>query len=349
MPTYNEEQYINKCIESVFKFELPDKCKTEIFIIDGGSTDQTVNQAKKYKYNNLELLHNKKKVQSAAINIGIKHSNGNWILRLDAHSIYPVNYLKICLETALKTQAENVGGLVIAQPAGRNYQAHLVQALTTHKFGVGNSGMRIDMPAGETDTVPYGFYKKEIFKKIGYFDERLVRAQDYEFHRRIIKFGGRIWRNPKINVHYHNQPNLVKFLSKQIKLDAPYNAYMWYLAPYTFAYRHAITGLFTVGVLGGIILSPFYLSIKYIYFSTLALYISFAVIASVQQAARYKKPAHIITLPISFFLYHFLHGLGLLGGIFKLLLKISPVQKGKEPWDGYGSKRIIIDKILNNR
>ena len=77
IPTYNEEQYIERCIESVLKFKLPNKCKTEIFIIDGGSTDQTVNQIKKYKYNNLELLHNEKKIQSAAINIGIKNSNGN--------------------------------------------------------------------------------------------------------------------------------------------------------------------------------------------------------------------------------------------------------------------------------
>ena len=182
------------------------------------------------------------------------------------HSKYPRNYLKLCYETALRTGAENVGGLFITKPGGDNYQASLVQALTTHKFGIGNAGFRIGMPEGKTDTVPYGFYKKDIFSKIGFLDERLVRAQDYEFNRRIIKKGGIVWRNPDIHVHYYNQPTLFKFLIKQIKFEAPYNAYMWSLAPYTFAYRHAITGVFSAGVIGGILLSPCSLFIKNIFF-----------------------------------------------------------------------------------
>ena len=70
-------------------------------------------------------------------------------------------------ETAVKTDADNVGGLVDTLPGNNSFQAKIVQALTTHKFGVGNSGFRVGMEEGEADTVPFGFFKKEIFNKIG--------------------------------------------------------------------------------------------------------------------------------------------------------------------------------------
>jgi len=348
IPCRNEEDLILKCLKSVMKFELPSTFYSEILVIDGLSTDRTCQIVKELKEKDfrIKLIENPGKYQSYALNIAIKIAKGDWILRLDAHSIYPKEYLKLCYETAIRTGADNVGGLLISQQNGKNYQASLVQALTTHKFGVGNSGFRIGMSAGVVDSVPYGFYRKDVFSKIGDLDERLVRAQDYEFNRRLIKSGGLVYLNPEIQINYYNQKTFIKFLYKQIKLDAPYNAYMWYLAPYTFAYRHAITGVFVIGIIGGFFLSPFFSFVKYTFFSIIALYLILAFISAIQQAKRYKKLLHIITLPISFFLYHFLHGLGVLSGIFRLVTRLSPVQKIKEPWKGYGLYRIKINDSL---
>ena len=217
IPTLNEEKYIQKCIESVQSFILPKDIEIEIFIIDGGSKDKTREIVEKIikTDNRIVLIDNPKKIQASALNIGIKKSNADWILRLDAHAKYPKEYLDLCFATAKRTKAQNVGGLFITQPGGEGYQAQLVQALTTHKFGVGNAGFRVGMSEGEADTVPYGFYRNDIFEKIGFLDERLVRAQDYEFNRRLIKSGGLIWRNPEINVFYYNQPTIYKFLKKE--------------------------------------------------------------------------------------------------------------------------------------
>ena len=195
----------------------------------------------------IKLLYNKKKFQASAINIGLKKAKGDWVMRLDAHSIYPSNYLELCYETAIETKAENVGGIVIAEQNGESYEASQVQALTTHPFGVGDSGFRVGMNAGEVDTVPYGFFKKEVFQKIGLMDERLIRAQDYEFNRRIKKFGGSVYINPKIKIYYYNQSSLIKFFKKQIYLDAPYKLTCIWL--YTFTIRHSITALFSLGVI----------------------------------------------------------------------------------------------------
>jgi hypothetical protein len=253
-------------------------------------------------------------------------SRGEYIMRLDAHSVYPSDYLKLCLQTALRTNADNTGGAVATLRRGDGYQSALVQAITTHKFGVGDSGFRTDAAEGPADTVPYGFFKRTIFERVGLFDERLLRAQDYEMNRRIIHKGGKVWLNPRIQVRYYQQPDLRSFIRKQIVHEAPYNAYMWYVAPYAFALRHAVTGVFAAGVLAGLILSPFSSLVRTVFLSVIALYFALAIVSGIQQAIRYREPRHVIFAPIAFFLFHFLHGIGILIGLVRLVTGTAPVQ-----------------------
>ena len=342
IPVRNEEKFLKSCLESVLRFSLPDKIKIEVLILDGLSKDKTGSIAKSFsnQHSNIRVYPNHGITQSAAINLGLHKSLGEWILRLDAHAEYPSNYLSLCLETALRSQADNVGGIFITKAGGPNYSAKLVQALTTHKFGVGDSGFRTDAKEDWADTVPYGFYRRKLFDQIGLLDERLVRAQDYEFNRRIIASGGKIFRNPDIQIYYFNQPSLSAFYRKQFFLEAPYNAYMWYLAPYAFAWRHAITGFFTLGFLGGITFGPIYPRLIGIPFVVvMVLYAVLSILAAIQQAIRYKEPLHTFLLPLAFFLYHFVHGLGVVTGILRLATLSAPVQKSKEPWFGAGRLR----------
>ena len=341
VPCRNEEGFIADCIASMLAFDLPEHIQIEVLVLDGLSEDQTVIKLRSImeKDARVKLFTNPGKIQSTAINIAVKEAQGEWILRLDAHSTYPQNYLKLCYETMLQTGADNVGGIVISTARNNRYGANLVQAITTHKFGVGNSGFRTGMKAGAADTVPYGFFRKSIFDTIGLFDERLVRAQDYEFNCRIINSGGTVWLNPEIQVVYYNQPTLWLFLKKQLLHEAPYNAYMWYLAPYTFAFRHAITAVFATGVIGGLLLSYLSPLVKGFFLGTMVLYFFLGVLSAFQQSLRYRKFLHLITLPLSFFLYHFIHGVGVLYGLFTLLLGRAPVQQHAEPWPGAGRLR----------
>ena len=260
-------------------------------------------------------------------------------MRLDAHSVYPNDYLALLLETAARTGADNTGGVVATMRRGEGYQAALVQALTTHKFGVGDSGFRTDAEEGPADTVPYGCFRRAIFDRVGKFDERLLRAQDYEMNRRILASGGKIWMNPNIRIRYYQQPDLKSFIRKQVIHEAPYNAYMWYLAPYAFTPRHAVTGVFAAGVLGGLALAPFSSIVRWAFIGVMSLYFLLAVVSGVQQAVRYREPRHILFAPIGFFLYHFLHGVGVLIGLLRLATTTAPVQGKSEPWAGAGRFR----------
>ena len=326
IPTYNEEKYIRGCLDSVLGFSVPENVVTNILVVDGNSVDKTPDIVKEYvtTQENIKLVKNERKTQSAGMNLAIELSRGDYIMRLDAHSIYEKDYLKICLETSISTGADNVGGVFQPQPGSESYGGKAVHAITSHFFGVGNSGFRIGSEEGYTDTVPFGFFKRSVFDKVGLFDERLLRAQDYELNRRIIKYGGKIWLNPAIKAKYFNQPNLIKFFKKIFFFEAPYNAYMWYFAPYTFSIRHSITMFFTLGFIGGLLLSFFSVILFSIFSAIMLLYFLLAIFSSFKLALRDSEWRHVFFLPIVFLLFHLIHGLGVLYGLFRIMLKKHP-------------------------
>jgi glycosyltransferase involved in cell wall biosynthesis len=329
IPCRNEEAYIEACLESVLRFEVPADTALEVMVYDGGSTDQTPQIVERFAaaHPEVRLFRNPRRYQAAAVNLAVTASTADFFLWLGAHTQFPRDYVQRCLATADRTGADVVGGFCITQPGGTGYGAQLVQAMTTHKFGVGDSGFRTGAKEGPVDTVAYALFRARVFAQVGLLDERLVRAQDYEFNQRVRRAGLTIWFDPEIRCSYHNQASLGAFYRKQIILEAPYNAYMWWIAPYSFAPRHAITGVFALGVLGGLGLAPLTPWIAWPFAGVMALYALLAIASAVQQAVRYRQPWHLVALPCCFFAFHFLHGLGVLAGLVRLASRTSPVQR----------------------
>lgn len=329
IPVYNEEQHIKECLKSVLAFEIPKNVEHEIWVIDGGSKDQTLSITKTLQKKNkiIKILKNHGQTQSHAMNLSIKESKSDWLMRLDGHSTYPSNYLRLLLETANNTGASNVGGVWDIQRMGEKLSDYMVHSLISHPFGIGNSGFRHGAISGEVDTVPYGFFKKNIFKKIGLFDYRLVRGQDYEFNKRLKKNGYKIWLNPDLKIKYFPKGNVIDIIKKYFVLEAPYNAYMWYLAPYTFSIRHAITLFFVLGLIGGAILSFFSNLISTFYALILFVYFFLSIISSLQLSIKNKKFNLFFVMPFTFFVFHVTHGIGVFIGLIKLIFRITPFSK----------------------
>jgi len=341
IPCFNEEKHIKNCLESVLSFSEHTDQEFEVLVIDGMSTDNSRELVAEYAamHGRVRLIDNPGRIQSCALNIGIRQSRGDWIMRLDAHTQYPPDYLRLCHETAIQTKADNTGGICITYPGSESYEAKLVQGLTTHRFGVGNSGFRTGAKAGPRDTVPFGFFRRDVFDRIGYFDERLVRTQDYEFNRRLVAAGGSIHLNPEIHSYYYNIGRIMPFLKKQLFRQGPYNAYMWYLAPYAFTLRHAVTCCFAILFWSGLAIAPINQTYMWLFIAVMALYGFLGFCAAGQQARRFHLLRHFFLLPIGFFLFHLSHGTGVIIGLVRLACRVAPVQKIKEPWAGAGKYR----------
>ncbi len=330
--SYNEEKYIEHAVRSALAFTRPEGEKVEFLVVDGMSEDKTrsIVQGIQKDFPELQLIDNPERYQVHGINLAIDKAKGNYLAWLGAHAVYPVDYLDVLYQTSLRTNAENVGGVLNTQPGSSSYSGHLVQAISTHKFGVGDSGFRVGQRIEDyTDTVPFGFYKLSIFKEIGKFDKRLIRCQDYELNKRILKHGGKILVNPEVKVIYYNQPSMGKFIKKQVLIQGPYNPYAWYIAPHSFNFRHVISAVFTGSLIIGIPLSVFFVWARILLIAVMGLYFSLALYSSIQQAIRYKKPADILILPFGFLAFHISHGLGVLLGLLKLLFGTAPVQRNK--------------------
>jgi len=219
IPIRNEENYIKECIESIINFDYP-KEALEILFIDGMSKDSTLNIIKHYQeqYPYIKVIENRDKIVPTAMNLGIKEAKGDYICRLDAHASYPRDYISKLLEWSQKLDADNVGAVCKTSLKSSTNIAKAIQFVMSDKFGVGNSLFRIgvDRPL-EVDTVPFGFYKKEVFEKIGGYNEKLVRVQDLEMNKRLKRDGGKIFLVPDIECTYYPRETLKSFWQNRFK------------------------------------------------------------------------------------------------------------------------------------
>jgi hypothetical protein len=131
---------------------------------------------------------------------------------MDAHARYGATYVTELTTWMQRLEADNVGGVCVARPASDTPQARAVALILSHPFGVGDSKFRLqglNTPL-ETDTVPFGCYRREMFDRIGLYDELFIRNQDDELNARLKQAGGRIFLIPQIKIEYFTRPSLRK-------------------------------------------------------------------------------------------------------------------------------------------
>lgn len=208
----NEARAIGSCLQSIVENDYP-KDHLEVLVVDGRSDDGTREFVNEFceKYPWIRLLENHRRITPAALNIGIKSARGHIVIRMDAHTQYPPDYILKLVEWIERSKADNVGGICITRPADQTPKAQAIAIGLSHPWGVGNSHFRTGVSAPKwVDTVPFGCYRREVFDKIGLFDERLIRNQDDEFNHRLIKSGGRVLLVPEIVSHYTARESLGK-------------------------------------------------------------------------------------------------------------------------------------------
>jgi len=210
MPCRNEAPYIAACLESVLATDYP-LDRVELLVVDGRSDDGTREIVERYaaRHSCVQLIDNPARITPTALNTAIRVAKGELIVRMDAHVIYPRDYLPRLVSALQETGADNVGGVVVTLPADDTASARAIALAFSHPLGVGNAYFRIGVSGRRwVDTVPFGCFRREVFDRIGMFDEELVRNQDDEFNLRLIRRGGRILLLPDVVSHYYARRSL---------------------------------------------------------------------------------------------------------------------------------------------
>lgn len=317
IPVYNEEKYIENCIDSLLLQDYPKEIMEWIFV-DGMSTDKTKFLIEKYiiKYPELiKIFDNPQRTVPYAMNIGIKEASGKYIVRLDAHAEYCKDYISKCVYYLDNTEADNVGG--VAETKGKGFIGNTIAKMLSSKFGVGNSQFRTNGESGYVDTVPFGAYRREVFERLGGYDERLTRNQDNEMNYRIRKNGGKIYLSSDIHLYYYCRDSIKGITDMALK-NGMWNVITMKLCPGSMGVRHFIPLVFLLSIillsLSGIIYSPFI----YLLGLEVVLYLILDIFFSAKQA---EKMREFLLLLILFPIFHITYGAGSMKGVAKLLTK----------------------------
>jgi glycosyltransferase involved in cell wall biosynthesis len=204
IPCRNEEAYIARCLDSVLASDYPGE-RLEVLVADGRSSDGTRPILVRYAalHPTIVLLDNSRGTTPAGLNVAIRVASGDIVIRMDAHALYPPDYISRLVAGLQESGADNVGGVLVTVPADDSPTAQAIAVGLSHRFGVGNAYFRTGTSERrEVDTVPFGCYRREVFDRIGMFDEELIRNQDDEFNFRLITRGGRVLLLPDVLCRY---------------------------------------------------------------------------------------------------------------------------------------------------
>jgi glycosyltransferase involved in cell wall biosynthesis len=317
IPCRNEEGFVGKCLESLIAADYP-KDKLEILVVDGMSTDETMRVIESYvrQYPFIHLLNNPRKILAAAWNIGIGQSRGDVVLGMNAHAVFAPNYISLCVRYLSEYKADYVGGIIKSLPRQATLLGKSIAFAVSHPFGVGNSYFRIGTVEPRwSDTAAFGGYRRQVFERIGLYDEELVRSQDIEFHHRLRKAGGKILLVPEMVCDY--------FIRSEFDfsfIEYNFGNGFWVTYPLRYvenanSWRHIVPMGFVTVLLGTALMAPFVPVAVWLFLAIAGSYAVADLWAASDIAIKEKDAQYLITMPVVFAALHLSYGLGSLVGL----------------------------------
>lgn len=275
LPILNEEHYLRDSVRSILSQDY--RGKFEVLLAIGPSKDRTLEIAEQLHRDDPRVIVviNPSGRTAAGLNAALTASTGSIIVRVDGHSQIPENYISIAVDLLNTTGAVNVGGMMAAQGV-TTFEKSVAGAMRS-PLGVGASRFHTGGEPGEVDTVYLGVFKKEALLEIGGFDERFVRAQDWELNFRLREKGGTIYFDPRLQVIYRPRPHLVA-LAKQYFEYGRWRRVVSRRHKGTINYRYLAPPIATAGFVVSAFMGAF---VAPIFIAPAAIYLLFVATASI--------------------------------------------------------------------
>ena len=257
-----------------------------------------------------------------ALNAAIGASSNDPVIRVDAHTELPDGYIATAVRTLADTGADNVGGIM--QPTGRTDFERAVAVAMTSPIGVGSAVYHTGGQAGEAESVYMGAFRRETLERVGGYDPRFTRAQDWEMNHRIRESGGTVWFTPEMVVTYRPRSN-VRALVRQYFQYGQWRRLVMKVHGQTrrrvSALRYLAPPVLVLGLLTSLVCSlagwllpatPVVEALRDAIAAPVAYLV--AVVAASIWAGRRLRPAALVWLPCVIVLMHMAWGVGFLRG-----------------------------------
>lgn len=318
-PIFNEEKYIAQFLDSLLLQDYP-MDDLEILLVDGMSKDRTREIVARYteRYPFIRLIDNTEKIVPYAMNRGIDAAKGDVIMRLDAHASYQPDYFSVLVKGLRRLNADNVGTVCKTDVLNKTPKTLAIREVLGNKFGVGNSTFRTGIDREqEVETVPFGCWRKEVFERYGKYDVRLVRNQDIELNKRIIRGGGKIYILPDTYCTYLARETW-HALAKNNYGNGKWNILTVYYTKTlsSLSLRHFIPLLFVLSLIIPLLLAFIWWPFALVSAASLVAYTG--LLSAVSLKLSIQKNLNFFYLLITFFVLHLSYGWGSLMGILKL-------------------------------
>jgi succinoglycan biosynthesis protein ExoA len=317
IPCRNEKDHIETALRSI----MAQKCPPggfEIIVADGMSEDGTRSILTRLveEHCRLRMVDNPGQIVSAGLNTAICAAQGTIIVRMDAHTTYAPDYVCRCVEVLSETAADNVGGPWVAQ--GTGWIGRAISAAFQSPFGCGGGRAHDPNYSGPVDTVYLGCWPREIFDRIGMFEEELVRNQDDEFNLRLARSGGTIWQSTKIKSWYHPRESLLALFKQQMQYGY-WKVRVIQKHKIPASLRHLVPAGFVLSLTLLPLASFWWRPALWSWLIFMAIYLSCNCAASIVTAGR-AGWRFLPLLPVVFSCYHLAYGYGFLCGVCDFII-----------------------------
>jgi succinoglycan biosynthesis protein ExoA len=308
----NENPRIVSLLDSLIRLDRS-TLDIEVIVADGMSTDGTRRILDDFACDHawLTVVDNPARIASTGLNRAIRQGRGEFIVRMDAHTVYAPDYVERCVAVLEEHAASNAGGPQRSRAEG--FWQRTIHAGFHAPFASGGASFRNDNYCGPADTVPYGCWRKDFLIAIGLFDEGLVRNQDDELNLRTRLGGGIIWQDPSIVSWYSPRSTLSGLFQQYLQFG------FWRVAvlrkhPKAATMRHFVPGTAALTGLLLIILSSISRAAAGVLATLGAAYFLLSAWASVRSARREGWDL-LPALPLTFAVYQSAYAVGFCAGL----------------------------------
>lgn len=321
MPCRNEAPHVEHAVRDALAQERRG-FDLEVLVAVGPGTDDTHGIVERLcaEHPEVRLVENPAGVVPHGLNAAIRASRGRYIVRMDAHSRYPSDYAATLTEALDRTGADNVGGVWETLPANDSTKAWAIAQVLSSPMGVGNAHFRLGVAEErDVDTVPYGCFRRELFDRLGFFDEELVRNQDDEHNGRIIRAGGRIVLLPQVRIRYYPRDRIRKLwrMYREYGLFKPL-VNMKLGAPATL--RQFVPPLFVLALIGLPLLALVHPAFGWAWLGLVVVYFTAIKLAALRTAIQADRFRGYIWMTVAFTTVHVAYGVGYLQGIWRFMV-----------------------------